>query len=201
MVMSSRVWPRQNSSARCRQLIGETVLEVGHVRATGVGQAVGVKEQHIAGVQVDCLGGWHRIREDPERDTAAVQLLGPPVGPDQHRAGMAGAGEHHPQAAALPLGVTDSGGHEPPAEFLRQHDVVDAAQNGRRIGVPVRERPDRMPRGGGHRRRVFALATDVPDGDSPAPACRVDVIEVTTDLLLVARGHMCSGDLSARDLP
>ena len=106
--------------------------------------------------------------------------------------------EHYSKRAVLPAQVRGACGHEAAAELLGQHDLVGVAQYLRRISIPVRQYPDRMPGRRGSRGRVLALAAHIADGHAPAAWCRVDVVEVASHLPAARWHEMRGGDLLPR---
>src|SRR5258706_14657533 len=113
---------------------------------------------------------------------------------------MACAPEHDVQSTVPPSQVAERGGDKAAAELLLHHDLVCAAQDVGRVGIPVRKHTNGMPRGSGYRRRILALSADISDGDAPSRPCGIDVIEITAHVLRPRGRRVAGGDLDARDL-
>ena len=166
------------------------------VGAPGLRHPVGVEEQHVALVQLE-----FEPRRARRRGTARAAARRPPGSPPARRPGPRrdpdGRSEPSRTCTRRPLlpQERERGGHEPVVVVLGDEHLVRGGQHVGGVAVHVRERADRVPRRGRHRRGLLALAADVAHRDAPAVGRLEHVVEVAADLLELGGADVGGGEL------
>src|SRR5206468_12958947 len=148
----------------------------------GVGDAVGVEDERLAGCQLDARLEPAGAGEGAEQWAGAADRLDRAVADHEGKwvAGradrdVAGADQEAEQAAEGEL-------------RLAAEDRVETSEDQRRLGGLLADDASAVANHRRHRRGRDALAGDVPDQDQPAAGGGEDVVEVRTDLDPLAGG-------------
>ena len=158
---------RGSTGARGQQAL-DVVGSEGSIRRVGVGEAVGVEHQGVAGLELERVVGEVGVGLEAEQQARPAGRLDRPVGAQEQRQRVAAGGHREPRGGLVELEPRVGGGAELGSLFEQR--LVELREDLARAVLADRDGAQRVARESGERSRLRSLAADVADDDVPAPS-------------------------------